>query len=188
MAGHSHSANIKHRKNAVDAKRGKIFSKLERHIISAARQGGADIDGNLKLKYAVEKARAANMPKDNIERAIKRGSGDKDGSDFEELGSRAALAARSASPSACWTERVRGSRRAPRRWPSVQVCAFEFSLSKFAEPRGLLGVVTREPERCSVELSESWICRAEMAAKVCEFFRGSIVGSRLRSASKKEAP
>jgi YebC/PmpR family DNA-binding regulatory protein len=85
MAGHSHSANIKHRKNAVDAKRGKIFSKLARHIISAARQGGADIDGNLKLKYAVEKARAANMPKDNIERAIKRGSGDKDGSDFEEL-------------------------------------------------------------------------------------------------------
>ena len=85
MAGHSHSANIKHRKNAVDAKRAKIFSKLARHIISAARQGGADIDANLKLKYAVEKARAANMPKDNIERAIKRGTGDKDGDDFEEL-------------------------------------------------------------------------------------------------------
>ena len=85
MAGHSHSANIKHRKNAVDAKRAKIFSKLARNIISAVRQGGPDIDGNLKLKYAVEKARAANMPKDNIERAIKRGSGDKDAGDFEEL-------------------------------------------------------------------------------------------------------
>jgi YebC/PmpR family DNA-binding regulatory protein len=86
MAGHSHSANIKHRKNAVDAKRGKIFSKLARAIISAARQGGGDIETNLKLKYAVEKAKAANMPKDNIERAIKRGAGDdKDGDAFEEL-------------------------------------------------------------------------------------------------------
>jgi YebC/PmpR family DNA-binding regulatory protein len=84
MAGHSHSANIKHRKNAVDAKRSKIFSKLARNIISATRQGGAELDTNLKLKYAVEKAKAANMPKDNIERAIKRGSGDKDGN-FEEL-------------------------------------------------------------------------------------------------------
>ena len=86
MAGHSHSANIKHRKNAVDAKRGKIFSKLARAIISAARQGGGDPETNLKLKYAVEKAKAANMPKDNIERAIKRGAGDdKDGDAFEEL-------------------------------------------------------------------------------------------------------
>ncbi|MEM9801934.1 MAG: YebC/PmpR family DNA-binding transcriptional regulator, partial [Planctomycetota bacterium] len=85
MAGHSHAANVKHRKNAVDAKRAKIFSKLARNIISAVRQGGSDIDSNLKLKYAVEKARAANMPKDNIQRAIKRGDGDKDGDDFEEL-------------------------------------------------------------------------------------------------------
>ena len=85
MAGHSHAANIKHRKNAVDAKRAKIFSKLARNIISAVRQGGPDTDANLKLKYAVEKARAANMPKDNIERAIKRGDGNKDGDDFEEL-------------------------------------------------------------------------------------------------------
>jgi len=85
MAGHSHSANIKHRKGAVDSKRAKVFSKLARNIISAARQGGPDVDGNLKLKYAVEKARAANMPKDNIERAIKKGSGDKDGVAFEEL-------------------------------------------------------------------------------------------------------
>ncbi len=85
MAGHSHSANIKHRKNAVDAKRAKIFSKLARNIISASRQGGVDLEMNLKLKYAVEKAKAANMPKDNIERAIKRGAGDKDGDAFEEL-------------------------------------------------------------------------------------------------------
>ena len=85
MAGHSHSANIARRKNAVDAKRGKLFSKLARAIISAARQGGGDPDKNLKLKYAIEKAKAGNMPKDNIERAIKAGSGAKDGDDFEEL-------------------------------------------------------------------------------------------------------
>jgi len=66
MAGHSHAANVKHRKNAVDAKRAKIFSKLARNIISAVRQGGAEADTNLKLKYAVEKARAANMPKGGI--------------------------------------------------------------------------------------------------------------------------
>ena len=85
MAGHSHSANIARRKNAVDAKRGKLFSKLARAIISAARQGGGDPDKNLKLKYAIEKAKAGNMPKDNIERAIKAVSGAKDGDDFEEL-------------------------------------------------------------------------------------------------------
>lgn len=85
MAGHSHSANIRHRKNAVDAKRAKTFSKLARNVISAARQGGPEVDTNLKLKYAVEKAKAANMPKDNIERAIKKGSGEKGGADFEEL-------------------------------------------------------------------------------------------------------
>ena len=85
MAGHSHSANIKRRKDAVDAKRGKIFSKLARHIMSAARVGGPDLDTNLTLKYAVEKAKAANMPKDNIERASKRGAGEKGGDSFEEL-------------------------------------------------------------------------------------------------------
>ncbi len=85
MAGHSHSANIKHRKNAVDGKRAKIFSKLARNLISAVRQGGDDLDTNLKLKYAVEKAKAANMPKDNIERAIKKGAGDKSGDAYEEL-------------------------------------------------------------------------------------------------------
>jgi len=85
MAGHSHSANIARRKNAVDAKRGKEFSKLARAIISAARQGGPDPDQNLKLKYAIEKAKAGNMPKDTIERAVAKGGGTKDGDDFEEL-------------------------------------------------------------------------------------------------------
>lgn len=85
MAGHSHSANIKRRKDAVDQKRGKLFSKLARAIVSAARQGGGDPDQNLKLKLAVDKAKAGNMPKDNIERAIKTGSGTKDGDAFEEL-------------------------------------------------------------------------------------------------------
>jgi YebC/PmpR family DNA-binding regulatory protein len=85
MAGHSHSSNIAARKGAVDKKRMRAFSKLSRAIISAVRQGGPEIDSNLKLKYAVEKARAANMPKDNIERAIKRGAGEKGGDGFEEL-------------------------------------------------------------------------------------------------------
>ncbi|HIG12372.1 MAG: YebC/PmpR family DNA-binding transcriptional regulator [bacterium] len=86
MAGHSHSANIKHRKNAVDAKRGKLFSKLAKIIMSAARQGGGDIDANPKLRLAIEKAKAANMTKDSIERAVKKGSGELgDGVEFEEL-------------------------------------------------------------------------------------------------------
>lgn len=86
MAGHSHAANIKHRKNAVDAKRGKLFSKLARAIISAARQGGGDPDANPKVRLAIEKARAANMPKDKIEAAVKKGTGeDADGKTFDEL-------------------------------------------------------------------------------------------------------
>ncbi len=85
MAGHSHAANVKRRKNAVDAKRGKIFSKLARLIISAARVGGGDPDQNLKLKYAIEAGKAANMPKDTIERAVKKGAGSKGGDDYEEL-------------------------------------------------------------------------------------------------------
>lgn len=84
MAGHSHSANIARRKNAVDAKRAKVFSKCAKGIMSAVRQGGPDESTNLKLRYAIEKARAANMPKDNIERAIKRASGEGMG-DLEEL-------------------------------------------------------------------------------------------------------
>ncbi len=85
MAGHSHSANVARRKGAVDAQRGKIFSKVSRAIISAARNGGGDPEANLKLKYALENARAANMPKDTIERAIARATGSKDGPGFEEV-------------------------------------------------------------------------------------------------------
>jgi YebC/PmpR family DNA-binding regulatory protein len=84
MAGHSHAANIARRKNAVDAKRARIFSKCSRVIMSAVRQGGPDPDANLKLRYAIEKARAENMPKDNIDRAIKRAAGEGAGQ-MEEL-------------------------------------------------------------------------------------------------------
>jgi YebC/PmpR family DNA-binding regulatory protein len=85
MAGHSHSANIAARKGAVDKKRAKNFSKLSRAIMSAVRQGGTDVDSNLKLKYAVEKARAGNMSKDTIKHAIKRAAGEKIGDAYEDL-------------------------------------------------------------------------------------------------------
>lgn len=85
MAGHSHWAGIKHKKAAADAKRGKVFSKLAKFIIIAARDGGGEPDANLGLKYAIERAKAANMPKDNIERAIKRGTGELEGISFVEL-------------------------------------------------------------------------------------------------------
>jgi YebC/PmpR family DNA-binding regulatory protein len=84
MSGHSHSANIARRKNAVDAVRARVFSKCAKAVMSAVRQGGPDQTQNLKLRYAIEKARVANMPKDNIERAIKRASGEGLG-DIEEL-------------------------------------------------------------------------------------------------------
>lgn len=85
MSGHSHWATIKHKKGAVDAKRGKLWSKLSRAIIVAAKHGGADPDTNLKLRYAIDKAREVSMPKDNIERAIKRGTGESSGDNIEEL-------------------------------------------------------------------------------------------------------
>jgi YebC/PmpR family DNA-binding regulatory protein len=85
MSGHSHWATIKHKKGAVDAKRGKLFSKLSRAIIIAARHGGGDPEMNLKLRYAIDKARQVSMPKDNIERAIKRGTGEVEGVTFEEI-------------------------------------------------------------------------------------------------------
>jgi YebC/PmpR family DNA-binding regulatory protein len=85
MSGHSHWATIKHKKGAIDAKRGKLFSKLSRAIIIAARHGGGDPEMNLKLRYAIDKARQVSMPKDNIERAIKRGTGEVEGQTFEEL-------------------------------------------------------------------------------------------------------
>ena len=85
MAGHSKWANIQHRKGAQDKKRGKLFTKLIREITVAARTGGPDEAANPRLRLAADKARAASMPKDNIERAVKRGAGEIDGIDFEEV-------------------------------------------------------------------------------------------------------
>ncbi len=85
MAGHSKWANIQHRKGAQDKKRGKLFTKLIREITIAARIGGADINANSRLRLAVDKAKSQSMPKDNIDRAIKRGAGELDGSDYQEI-------------------------------------------------------------------------------------------------------
>lgn len=85
MAGHSKWANIKHKKAAQDAKRGKVFTRLIKEITVAARMGGGDPNSNPRLRLAVDKAYDQNMPKDNVERAIKRGSGDLDGVDYEEI-------------------------------------------------------------------------------------------------------
>lgn len=84
MAGHSQFANIKHRKAAVDAKRGKIWTKISKQIIVAAKMGGGDPVSNVRLRTAILDARAVSMPKDNIERAIKRGLGELDGGNVEE--------------------------------------------------------------------------------------------------------
>ena len=88
MSGHSKWATIKRKKGAVDAKRGKIFTKLIREIATAARVGGGDPDANPRLRLAIDKARGANMPKDNIERAIKKGIGGDDGADVRGGGLR----------------------------------------------------------------------------------------------------
>jgi YebC/PmpR family DNA-binding regulatory protein len=85
MAGHSKWANIQHRKGAQDAKRGKLFTRLIREVTVAARLGGADPKSNFRLRAAVEKALAGNVPKDTVERAIKRAAGDQDGQDIEEV-------------------------------------------------------------------------------------------------------
>ena len=85
MSGHSHWSSIKHKKGVTDARRGKMFSKLARNITTAARHGGRDLSMNLNLKYAVEKAKAANMPKDSIERAIKKGTGELAGEELYEI-------------------------------------------------------------------------------------------------------
>jgi YebC/PmpR family DNA-binding regulatory protein len=85
MAGHSPWANIKHRKAAVDAKRGKLWTKLSKAIIVAARMGGGDPETNLRLRYAIADAKAVSMPKDNIERAVKRGTGELEGGEVEEM-------------------------------------------------------------------------------------------------------
>ncbi|TFW30214.1 YebC/PmpR family DNA-binding transcriptional regulator [Massilia arenosa] len=85
MAGHSKWANIKHKKAATDAKRGKIWTRLIKEITVAARMGGGDMNSNPRLRLAVDKAADANMPKDNVNRAIQRGSGGLEGANYEEV-------------------------------------------------------------------------------------------------------
>ncbi len=85
MAGHSKWANIKHKKAATDAKRGKVWTRLIKEITVAARMGGGDIQTNPRLRLAVDKAADANMPKDNVTRAIQRGTGGLDGANYEEI-------------------------------------------------------------------------------------------------------
>ncbi len=85
MSGHSKWANIKHRKAAVDAKRGKVFTKVIRELTVAARQGGGDTDSNPRLRTAIAFAKSSNMPGDTIERAIKRGTGEIEGVEFQEV-------------------------------------------------------------------------------------------------------
>jgi YebC/PmpR family DNA-binding regulatory protein len=85
MAGHSKWANIQHRKGRQDAKRGKVFTKLIKEITVAAKMGGGDISANPRLRLAVERAKAQSLPKDNIENAIKRGTGQLEGVNYEEL-------------------------------------------------------------------------------------------------------
>ncbi len=85
MSGHSHWATIRRKKSAADAKRGKLFSKLARNIMVAAKNGGGEPDTNLALRYAIDKAKGANMPNDNIAKAIKKGTGELDGVHLEEI-------------------------------------------------------------------------------------------------------
>jgi len=85
MSGHSHWAGIKHKKAAIDAKRGKAWSKVARMIIVAAKNGGGDPSANLPLRYAIDKAKSVNMPKDTIEKAIKKGTGEVEGINFAEV-------------------------------------------------------------------------------------------------------
>jgi YebC/PmpR family DNA-binding regulatory protein len=85
MAGHSKWANIKHKKAATDAKRGKIWTRLIKEITVAARMGGGDVNSNPRLRLAIDKAADANMPKDNVNRAVQRGSGGLEGANYEEI-------------------------------------------------------------------------------------------------------
>ncbi len=85
MSGHNKWSTIKHKKGAADAKRGKIFSKIIKEISIAARMGGGDADGNPRLRTALNAARMANMPKENVDRAIKRGTGELEGVNYEEI-------------------------------------------------------------------------------------------------------
>ncbi|MDX9850039.1 MAG: YebC/PmpR family DNA-binding transcriptional regulator [Anaerolineaceae bacterium] len=85
MSGHSKWSTIKRKKGAADAKRGKIFTRVTREILTAAKDGGSDLSSNVRLRLAVDKAKAVNMPKDNIERAIKRGSGESKEGSYDEV-------------------------------------------------------------------------------------------------------
>ncbi len=85
MSGHSKWSTIKHKKGAADAKRGKVFTRIIKEMTIAARLGGGDVEGNPRLRSAVAEAKASNMPKDNIDRAIKRGSGEMEGVHYEEV-------------------------------------------------------------------------------------------------------
>src|SRR5512137_2793709 len=85
MSGHNKWSTIKHKKGAADAKRGKVFTKIIKEISVAAKLGGGDPDGNPRLRTAIDKAKAENMPKDNIERAIKKGTGGMEGVTYEEF-------------------------------------------------------------------------------------------------------
>ena len=85
MSGHSKWSTIKHKKGAADAKRGKVFTRILKEMTVAARMGGGDVNGNPRLRAAIAEAKANNMPKDNIERAIKRGTGELEGVTYEEL-------------------------------------------------------------------------------------------------------
>ena len=85
MSGHSHWATIKRKKEKMDAQRGKIFTKLIREMTVAAREGGGDLAANARLRLVVDKAKAANMPADNIARAIKKGTGELEGVSYESI-------------------------------------------------------------------------------------------------------
>ena len=85
MAGHSHWAGIKHKKAAIDNKRGKLWSRLSKAIIVAAKMGGGDPEMNLRLRYAINDAKAVSMPKDNIDRAVKKGTGELEGGNLDEI-------------------------------------------------------------------------------------------------------
>ena len=85
MSGHSHAANVKHKKSLVDNKRGRLWSKLSKAIMVAAKMGGGDPDMNVRLRTAIQDAKALSMPKDNIERAIKKGTGELEGGNIEEI-------------------------------------------------------------------------------------------------------
>ena len=102
MSGHSKWATIKRKKGAADAKRGQLFTKIGRELTMAARSGGGDPEANINLRMIVQKARASNMPKDNIERAIKRGTGELEGATLEEAMYEAYGPQRSAGTAVAW--------------------------------------------------------------------------------------